>query len=289
MKHVDRLFDYNNFFGEGQMKIPAGDIIQVAELSLIRNGEIPHHIQLCDEITYAVSGKATIYSGDSQFKMSAGQIHYIRQGQAHRIVADPDHHFHYCCIGFILDPCCKSTQNFLHAIQDIPDFLAKDEGNIHTLFDLLMNEFFIRDDESDAMINFYLCQMLILLYRILNGASKEKSSKTTAPLSNQAVYRALKYIDRHYLRLTSVKNVAKELSYSEYYLSHEFKQKMDITMKDYLLRKKIMTAAELLKYSNMSISEITEQLNFSSLNTFGAAFKRYMHVSASEFRRQNSK
>lgn len=152
-----------------------------------------------------------------------------------------------------------------------------------------MNELFVHDDKSKTMIHHYFCQILILLYRILNGRLSEKKGMThSIPSTSQAVYRTLKYIDKNYLKLTSVKEIAQDLSYSEYYLSHVFKEKMNVTMKDYILQKKIMTATELLKNSNMSVSEIAEQLNFSSLNTFGDAFKRYMHISASEFRKQNT-
>lgn len=286
MAITSRLFSYDNLFAKGQMTVPVADILQIAELSLIKGGEIPEHIQHCDEITYAISGKAMIYYGDTSFEMTAGQIHYIKQGQMHRIVADPEHNFRYCCIGFIPNTGYESTQVFFQAVAGIQEFLVEDEGNISTLFNLLMNEFYIRDDESNSMIHFYFCQMLILLYRILNGKSKDKLSKINSSSSNYAVYQTLKYIDKHYMKLTSIKEIAKELSYSEYYLSHVFKEKMDMTMKDYLLQKKIMTAAELLKNSNMSIGEIAEQLSFTSLHSFGSAFKRYMHMSASEFRKQ---
>lgn len=287
MKTMDRFFDYNNLFAHEQMQLPSGNILQIAELSLIKEGEILSHIQSCDEITYAISGKATIYSGDSLFKMTAGQIHYIKQGQEHRIIADTDHHFHYCCIGFIPNPNYEDIRMFLDIIHDKNDFLVKDDGNIRTLLDLLINESFLHDDKSNTMIHFYFCQILILLYRILNGQTGKKTERISPVASNQAVYRTLKYIDRNYMKLNSVKEIAANLSYSEYYLSHIFKEKMNITIKDYLLQKKIMTATELLTQSNMSISEIVEQLNFSSLNTFGDAFKRRTHMSPTEFRRQN--
>lgn len=284
----NKLFSNEKAFSRGQMQIPAGEIYQIAELSLMRGTEVASHYQFCDEITYVVSGKATIYSGDECREISAGQIHYMKKGPNHRIVADPDQNFHYYCIGFSLNSDYAPIQVFLNAVKDIPSFFVEDEGNIKMLFGLLMNEFFIRDGESDLMIHFYLCQMLILLYRILTGKSKEKLSTINTSSSNHAVYRTLKYIDKHYIKLTSVKQIAKDLSYSEYYLSHIFKEKMDVTMKDYLMQKKIMTAAELLQNSNMSVSEIAEQLHFSSLHSFGTAFKRYMGDNASDYRKKNS-
>lgn len=286
MKITNKLFSYDRIFAKGQISLPSGDILQIAELSLIKNGEISEHIQHCDEITYVVSGRATVYYDDKCLELSKGQIHYIKQGPNHRIVADSEQNFHYFCIGFVPNADEVSTRVFFDTISNMQDFVLEDEGNIQALFNLLINEFYMRDEESNVMIQCYFCQMLILLYRILNGKSKEKLSKVNTSTSNNAVYQTLKYIDKHYIKLTSVKEIAKTLSYSEYYLSHAFKEKMDMTIKDYLLQKKIMIAAELLKTSAMSISDIAEQLHFSSLHSFGVAFKRYMNMSASEFRKK---
>ena len=287
MSISSKLFSYDKLFQQGQMQIPSGDIWQISELSVIKSGEIAEHIQYCDEITYVVSGKATVYYGDTSCELTSGQIHFIKKGQYHKIIADENHNFHYYCIGFSLNPNCTDINMFLETIKSLNSFVISDEGNIKTLFRLLMNEFYIEDSESTIMIHFYFCQMLILLYRILTGKSKEKLSKVNNSASNHAVYRTLKYIDREYIKLTSVKKIAAELSYSEYYLSHIFKQTMNMTIKEYLMQKKILTAAELLKTSNMSISEIAEQLHFSSLHSFGETFKRYMHMNASTFRKNS--
>lgn len=289
MKLSSKLFSYNNLFQKGQMQIPAGEIFQIAELSVIKSGEITEHVQYCDEITYAISGKALIYSGNQVFEMHAGQVHYLKKGEYHKIVADESQNFHYYCIGFLLNPEYTDIQFFTDSVKELSDFLIEDEGNIKTLFNLLLNEFYIKDEESNLMIHSYLCQILVLLYRIRSGNSKEKLNKINTSTSNHAVYRALKYIDREYIKLTSVKEVSEALSYSEYYLSHVFKEKMDITMKDYLMQKKIITATELLRNSKMSVSEIAEHLNFSSLHSFGQAFKRYTKMSASEFRHISKK
>ena len=284
MKYSNTLFWYEKNLKRGEMQTPAADILQVAELAVAVGSEITGHTQNCDEITYVVSGKATVWSGDHVFQMSEGQIHYIKAGNYHRIVADRDENFRYCCIGFLPRADYKEIGGFLEAVSDRPDFLIEDEGNIKTLFPLLIDEFHIRDAESNAMIHFYFCQMLIQMYRILCGKSREKLSRLNTSDSNLAVYRTLKYIDQYYTHLTQVRQIAQELSYSEYYLCHIFREKMDMTVKDYLLKKKIMTAAELLETSSMSVSEIAEHLHFSSLHAFGLVFKRYMDVSPSQYR-----
>lgn len=280
----NKLFSYDETFRHGQMRTEAAEIHQIAELSLIKSGEITQHIQVCDEITYAISGKAIVYAGDQVREMTAGQIHYIRKGECHRIVADQNHNFHYCCIGYHPNYRCEGIRVFLEETKNHNSFFVEDEGNIRMLFEQLINEFYVRDEESNLMIHCYFCQMLVQLYRILTGKSREKLLRVNTDSSNEAVFRALRYIDSEYLKITTVRQVAQALSYSEYYLSHIFKEKMDVTVKDYLMQKKIIAAAGLLKNSNMSITEISEQLCFSSLHTFGLAFKRYMHMSPSQFR-----
>ena len=60
---------------------------------------------------------------------------------------------------------------------------------------------------------------------------------------------------------------------------------MEMTLKEYLMQKKLITAIELLENSNMKISDISDQLHFASLHTFGLAFKRHTGVSPSQYRK----
>ena len=286
MKISSKIFSYDKIFPKGQICTPSAEIRQIAELSLIRSGEITAHIQKCDEITYVISGKATIYSGTSCFSMQAGQVHFIKEGETHRIVADNSENFHYCCIGYHPVSSCDSIRSFLDATQNCRSFLVEDTGSIRRLFSLLIDEFYIRDEESNEMVHLYFCQMLIILYRILSGKSKRKLNKQNKSASNYAVYQALKYIDREYLNITQVKEIAEHLSYNECYLCHIFKEKMEMTLKEYLMQKKLITAIELLQSSNMKISDIADQLHFTSLHAFDLAFKRYTGSTPSQYRKE---
>lgn len=293
---TNKLFFYEKAFAYDQLPIPSANILQIAELSLIRGCEIIEHEQYCDEITYIISGKATIeYNGISR-ELSKGQIHYIKQGGRHNITANANHNFHYCCIGFVPNYNEKSTNNFFNIIRNMQDFVVLDDGSLQTLFNNIINETFLYDSDSVTMLQCYFCQLLIKLQRLLTYENNNFTFNTSEKnllfnpqennsLSVSTVYKVLKYIDKNYIKISSVKEISHDLSYSEYYLSHIFKKKMGITMKEYLLKKKIITAAQLLKQSNMSVSDIAEHLHFSSLHSFGIAFKRYMNISASDFRK----
>lgn len=280
----DKLFSVENAF-ENRPVLPSAIIMQIAELSLIRNGEMHEHMQFCDEITYVVSGKATVYYDGHTHELTKGQIHYIKQGPMHRIMVDSEQNFHYCCIGFLPNLLEESTKPFFNTIQQKKEFIITDDGSVQPIFHSMLDELLLYNAESIPMLQCYFCQLLIKTCRILNGEPKNVSAGAVFHTSGQAAYQALKYIDKNYMKITTIKNIARDLSYSEYYLSHTFKEKNGITMKDYIVKKKIVTAMELLEKSNMSISDISEHLHFSSLHSFGIAFRRYTNMSPSEFRK----
>ncbi len=50
MEFSSKVFSYDHLLFGTKMLVTAGELFQVAELSLIRNGEIAEHLQCCDEI-----------------------------------------------------------------------------------------------------------------------------------------------------------------------------------------------------------------------------------------------
>lgn len=286
MEFSSRSFSYDILLSDNSLVVPSGEIFQISELSLIRGGEIAEHVQYCDEITYVISGNAKFYIDDECKDIGAGQINYIKKGLKHKIIAENDANFRYICIGFTAD--CKSDDisSFFEMRQNADYFIKDDNGTIRKLAELFLNEFYIKDEQNTKMINLYLSQILISVARIYNGNISYIDKKNSST-SNYAVYKALRYIDREYMYIKNVREIAKELSYSEYYLSHMFSQKVGMSIKEYVIKKKLHTAAELLCTSNMRISELVEYLNFSCEHTFRQAFKKMYSMSPSEYK--NSK
>ena len=62
-----------------------------------------------------------------------------------------------------------------------------------------------------------------------------------------------------------------------------------MSIKEYVIKKKLQAAAQMLKTTNLSIVELSEYLNFSSPHTFSQAFKKYYLMSPSEYKKTDSK
>lgn len=289
MKYTDKLFDFDNVFSNGQMCIPLGELYQVAELSLIRDGVIAQHTQPCDELTYIVSGSCRMYSNDVCYEMKAGEVHFVKRGCTHKIVASSEENLRYICFAFFPDKTHPAVAAFDGAKTGKNHFVVRDNGTVKALSEYLVRELYHRDEQSAEMINCYITQILITVTRVLEGKTLDYREAGDKKSAYYAMYKLLRYLDNEYLQIKSVKSVADALSYSEYYLSHLFREKMGMTIKEYLLRKKIAYAADLLKRSELTVEEITEQLNFSSAHAFRRAFKQIVSLTPSEYKNQNDR
>lgn len=288
MGFSSRTFAYDALLCNKKFKVPAGELCQVSQITVIRGGEIEEHIQYCDEITYAISGRAKMYSGDRCEEIREGQIHYIKSGMYHKIIADDDMSFSYICIGFIPDPLNAEIRAFLDLRDDTETFIKNDDGNVRNLVLMFLNEFYIQDEQSGIMTESFFKLILNAVSRIYRENRSYKDKKSTST-SNYAVYKAIRYIDANYRTISNVKNVAKALSYSESYLSHIFSEKIEMSVKEYIIKKKLQLAAEMLKTDDISIEKLSEYLNFNSPHTFRQAFKKLYSQSPSEYRKTFSK
>lgn len=284
----DKLFSYDNLFSNDPLELECADVFQVSELSIIEGGEISAHLQHCDEITYAVSGSAVFVSDTYSETVKAGQIHFIKKGHEHTILASQNESFRFLCIGFepnIKNNCAARLYDF---INNLPYFIIHDNGTVKNLSEYLIREFYYQDSMSLDMINFYLSQIFITILRILSNIHTVSLRKTSERFINPTIYKILRYIDSEYMNLKTVKEISKALSYNEYYISHLFKEKLGITLKQYLIKKKIMYSCKLLTETDLSIEQISEKLMISSAHSFRRLFKRYINMTPSEYKEKLS-
>lgn len=82
--------------------------------------------------------------------------------------------------------------------------------------------------------------------------------------------------------------LASRQGYSDYYFSEKFKKETGLSVRAYTIKKKLERAQEYLKYSNMSVQEISDELGFSSQSHFGRIFREETGVSPGEYRIRNN-
>jgi len=99
------------------------------------------------------------------------------------------------------------------------------------------------------------------------------------------INRFLEYIHQHYSENETLEKIAIQFGTSAPHLSRMIKKETTLTFTEYVNTLRIDKAKELLQISDMSISEIYEQLGFNNRNTFIRIFKSMVGVTPSEYRK----
>jgi AraC-like DNA-binding protein len=99
-----------------------------------------------------------------------------------------------------------------------------------------------------------------------------------------AIWKARKFIEQHSGEELSLSKVAKAVSISANHFSEKFKQVTGVNFVDYVARTRFEKACDLLRNSNLRISEIAFAVGFQSLSQFNRVFRRLSGKSPMEYR-----
>jgi YesN/AraC family two-component response regulator len=102
----------------------------------------------------------------------------------------------------------------------------------------------------------------------------------TADLDN--TQKLLIYCIEHYTEPITLDSVSRALHLNKYYISHVFKERMDIGFADFISSLRVEHACSLLK-KDSSITEVAYASGFSSIRTFNRQFVRKMATTPTEY------
>lgn len=137
----------------------------------------------------------------------------------------------------------------------IDEFLIKQPVNVDTMIEEL--------DDNEAMA-----------LQQLKGLST----------SNHAIIAAIEFIDDNLDKRLTLDQVANRAYLSDYYFSKLFKKETKLSFSVYLNARKVQRAMFLLKDTDMTIQDISNDLGFTRLSYFSQTFKKYTGFTPSKFR-----
>lgn len=103
------------------------------------------------------------------------------------------------------------------------------------------------------------------------------------------IWKARKFIHEHADEELSLTEVGKAVNISANHLSEKFKEVAGINFVDYVARIRVGKACDLLRNSNLRISEIAFAVGFQSLSQFNRVFKKLTQKSPTQFRTAHNK
>ena len=99
------------------------------------------------------------------------------------------------------------------------------------------------------------------------------------------VRKAKEYIDTHYTEQILLEDLARQCSLHPNYFSFLFKKQLGITVRDYILEKRIAVAQELMRDPRRKLLDIALATGYQDASHFNRAFKNVTGISPSQYRR----
>ena len=110
----------------------------------------------------------------------------------------------------------------------------------------------------------------------------------TNPKLSPQIQRCCDYIEMHLEEKIRAAGLASLVGYTEYYLTHKFKEEVGVSVNDYVKFAKVERAKVLLKSTGLSVQDISDQLGFGTRNYFSRVFQEVAGCTPVQYREERS-
>ncbi len=167
---------------------------------------------------------------------------------------------------------------------DVHSLLVKSDAQLdflhHRILQLLKNKHY-----SSLLIDTIVYEIVDLtLNNLMNLEDVRNISDSLKKYHLETVERAKEYINNNYARDLALSEIADNSHVSPFHFSRIFKTFTSYSPHQYLVDTRLKNAENLIKQTDLPITEICFSSGFESLEHFSSAFKRKYRLSPSKFR-----
>ncbi len=234
------------------------------------------HSHAITEMMYITGGRGTVLTRTGAFDVHSGDFLIIPPHFLHTEKSSPQQQMEYYVIGI---------ENISYQ-EDMDDFnpivpLSNSGEEVRTCIDQMYREIQKKEEGYGMMVKSLLLHLTVLLMRrkkIDMGIEKTDSIR-----SDIAAVKA--YIDGHYSENITLEKLAGLSFISKYHLSREFRKEVGTSPICYMIERRITESKSLLASTEMSISDISSSVGFSSSSYFAQRFKLITGTTPLDFRK----
>ena len=148
-------------------------------------------------------------------------------------------------------------------------------ASLNKLVNLSMEDNPAKEAMADLSLKLFLLR-LIQTQNLVSISTKQKNNK---------IQPAIDYVHKHLSEKISVAKMAQESCMSQSAFYQYFKDTLNITPLEYVLRARIDHAKKLMADASITIAEISYASGFNNLNYFTKVFKKLEGITPSKYRR----
>ena len=235
------------------------------------------HTHSYTELFYTVGGSGQFRIDDKLYPVRANQLVIISPNVTHTEVSYPAAPLEYIVLGI---------EGLELSVSDSTDgrFFILDCPGGSDIVSCLRNIYRETVDQKPGYELICQAYMEILISHLMRSTSFAPAPEPAANQVSRQCAAVRHYIDAHYKEPLNLDMLASQAHVSKYYLAHAFKSEYGISPINYQIFLRIKESRYLLRETDMSLSQISRILGFSSASYFSQSFRKAEGVSPLEFR-----
>lgn len=234
---------------------------------------MPHlHKEL--EIIYVVNGRSHLLIDHNLETITDGDLFICFPNQVH-CYERSDIGLYY--LFTIVPDNCFGIKDLLYDTVPKSNVLKLDSNDeiLKVLSDAVSYQGVYKETYQTGLIN----HVLALLLPKLSLTPRIKSNEGT--LQN-----IINYCSLNFMKDLTLDDISSDLHLSKYHISHLLNKKLGISFTGYVNILRINNACDLLRKTNKSIANISEEVGFGSIRSFNRVFLQIMNMTPCEYRKK---
>jgi len=258
----------------------------------IKNSDLKNYEQASQgyyEVEFIIEGSGSILINDQEYKVNANNIIFKKPTQTcHRICTYKSYLVRFA----IAAPCRHDMYSarrrvviYTNSLVDqIPTLTCTNYADKYIpLFNSLLNEFSNPTAASDLFMKICILQIISTLYMETLNALNENAIPLTC--YHTKVKKALDYINKNIHNKITLDQLSAYVNVSKNHLLKIFSDTVGMTPNEYITKKRLDMAKEMLMMTDSSITQIATSCGFDNTTYFSYLFKKHTNLSPRSYRK----
>ncbi|MGN1411258.1 MAG: AraC family transcriptional regulator [Oscillospiraceae bacterium] len=224
-----------------------------------------------------LNGKGTLSYKERTFNVQKDYCFFIDCLNTHSYESDPDEPWEILWIHFN-GPTARSYYNVFEET-----FINVIKPNNPKRFEEILRRIIDINKKSDAYTEIFTSQLIMELLTLTLTFKRNDVDYTIR--ASKSLSEVKDYLDKNFTDEIYLENLCDIFCMSKFYLTKEFKKAYGVTISKYIISCRINYAKVLLRFSDMSIDDISDVCGFYDTSYFNKQFKASEDITPFKYRK----